>query len=824
MPGRNEGVDARHPVVRHEELHREHSGCPEPSHAPPGHATSSHATSGQSVSGHPAAHHAVPDVTADFPDVTAADSVSAAPAPSPVPSLTGTGPTAESPAATEAAVLGHRHGTAGPQTPDRAAPRETAACPTCDGRTPSRNGRLLAALRASESRFRAVFADAGIGMALIDPEDRIIEVNPAFAAMLGCEPSDFVRRHIHDVVEPEDTPRRLYRELIDGRRDRIRVEKRLKHRDGRSVWGRVTISLIRDSGGDPLYTLAMVEDVTEQRLLGDRLAYQALHDPLTRLPNRTLFFERLDAAFLAGRSGPRRTVAGRMAATDGPTAGRPGTGRLGATGLRAARGPGTAGVGAVVPSRPGREPGGQPSGNGSGSGSGSPRIGLCYIDLDGFAAINETLGHHIGDQLLVAVAARLENGFARRERQLVARLGGDEFAVLITDSEGAAQLTTLAGKLIEVLERPFEISGHRLVVTASIGVVERPVDGTSPTDLLKDADSTLYWSKADGRARWTLYDPARGAHQLTRQLLSTALRPALERGEFVVEYQPLVGLSDGLVHGAEALVRWRHPRYGTLSPDRFIPLAEESGAIVPLGKWVLEESCRQARRWLAEFPDADTFVSVNLAARQIWDSDVVADVAEVLRRTGLPAGLLQLEITESALLGPGGRPLQALQALADMGIRIAIDDFGTGYSNLAYLSRLPVHVLKLAGTFVEGFRDHPAVPAIAGRPDIGGNTTTGDMTVAVSGAVSGTGTGRPAAGDADSSRARRTEADEQIVTAMVQLAHVLGLTVTAEGIENAAQAERLRLTGCDTAQGWYFARPGAAELVAAMLREDHRSP
>ncbi|MFI2611535.1 putative bifunctional diguanylate cyclase/phosphodiesterase [Kitasatospora sp. NPDC018619] len=589
--------------------------------------------------------------------------------------------------------------------------------------------RLLAALRASESRFRAAFCDAVIGMALIDAEDRIIEVNPAFAGLIGRSVGELVRTPLHEILDPEGMPDRLFSELVRGERERFRVEKQLKHREGHTVWSKVTVSLIRDGAGDPLYTLALVEDITEQRRLGDRLEYQALHDPLTRLPNRAYFFERLDAACLAP--------------TDRP-------GPAGAAQER--------------------------------------RVGVCYLDLDGFAAINEALGHHIGDQLLIAVATRLRRGFEGRDTHLVARMGGDEFAVLVTDSLGSEQLTDLAARILEMLERPFDVAGHRLVITASVGVVERSVHETTPTDLVKDADATLYWSKADGRARWTLYDPDRGAHQLTRQLLATSLRPALERGEFTIEYQPLVGLADGTVHGAEALVRWRHPRYGTLSPDRFIPLAEETGAIVPLGTWVLEESCRQARQWLSEFPETETFVSVNLAARQIWDSDIVADVARALDRTGLPARLLQLEITESALLGPGGRPLQALQALADMGVRIAIDDFGTGYSNLAYLSRLPVHVLKLDGTFIEGFRE-PSPTDRPGRPELG---------------------------------SRRSDADEQIVGAMVQLAHTLGLTVTAEGIESAAQAERLRLTGCDTAQGWYFARPGEAELVAAILREGRR--
>jgi diguanylate cyclase (GGDEF)-like protein/PAS domain S-box-containing protein len=579
-------------------------------------------------------------------------------------------------------------------------------CPSCETPLHGVTERLRDALRASESRFRAAFADAGIGMALVDSDDRIIEANPALAAMVGRDVPDLVRMHIHHFVDPEESARRLYRDLVAGDRDRLRLQKRLKHRDGGTVWTNITLSLIRDGDGRPLYTLAMVEDITEQRRLGDRLHYESQHDPLTRLPNRSAFFERLAAACETSANGRRR-------------------------------------------------------------------VGLCYVDLDGFAAVNDTLGHHVGDELLVSVATRLEQRFAGDGR-LVARLGGDEFALLVPDSEGGEQLTGMAAELLRVLDRPFDVAGHRLAVTASVGVVERPVRGTTPTELVKDADATLYWSKADGRARWTLYDPDRGAHQMTRQLLVTALRPALERGEFAVEFQPLVGLADGRVHGAEALVRWRHPRFGTLSPDRFIPLAEESGAIVPLGKWVLEESCRQARAWLDEFPSAGVFVSVNLAVRQVWDSDVVADVAEVLDRTGLPPRLLQLELTESAVMGPAGRPLQALQALADMGVRIAIDDFGTGYSNLAYLSRLPVHVLKLDGSFVEGFREP-------------GGT--------------------------------RREADEKIISAMVRLAHALGLTVTAEGVENAVQAERLRATGCDTAQGWYFARPGPPQRVARMLRE-----
>ena len=585
---------------------------------------------------------------------------------------------------------------------------------------------LAEALHASETRFRAAFTDAGIGMALVDPDDRIIEANPALAEMLGRSVPDLIRLHIHELLDVEEEARRAYLELLSGDRDRIRLEKRLKHRGGHAVWTNVTISLIRDADGRPQYTLAMVEDVSEARRLGDRLHFQAVHDPLTMLPNRSLFFDRLAGAFAEA----------------------------------------------------------------------DQRIGLCYLDLDGFAAINDTLGHHVGDDLLVAVAERLEQRFAARGH-LVARMGGDEFAVLVPRSAGPEELSALAAEVVALLSAPYDLAGQRVVATASVGVVERPVPGTTPTDLVRDADATLSWAKSDGRARWAFYDPERIASQTTRQLLATTMLPALERGEFVVEYQPLVSLQggpgdgatvgpeDAVLCGVEALVRWQHPEFGKLSPDRFIGIAEETGAIVPLGRWVLETACAEGRAWLERFPESELFVSVNLAARQFWDSDVVADVAEILGSTRFPARLLQLELTESAVMGPAGRPLEALHALAAMGVRIAIDDFGTGYSNLAYLSRLPVHVLKLDGSFLESFQEG-----------------TGDAVAAVAGP------GRYAG---------RQAADEQIVLALVQLAHALGLTVTAEGVESALQADRLRAAGCDTAQGWHFGRAMPAESIVELL-------
>ncbi|MEU1435822.1 putative bifunctional diguanylate cyclase/phosphodiesterase [Streptomyces sp. NPDC005775] len=571
--------------------------------------------------------------------------------------------------------------------------------------------------------YRAAFRAATLPMAVVDHEGLIVTANEALAALAGVGAASLTAQSASDLVDLAADGRtwHAYREVLHGRRSRFRCTRRLKHPDGRSLWAEITVvpmAAASAQGAAPGQVLLSVADVSDRRELQKRLRHLQMHDPVTRLPNRTLFFERLSAVLEAA---PHRDDS------------MPGQGR----------------------------------------------IGLVYLDLDGFKAVNDTLGHRVGDRLLAAVAARLtdcaeQEGPYPTGAHLVARLGGDEFAVLVEESTGTQQLTDLARTVLAALQQPFDLAGQRLSVSASIGVVERPVAGTSATGLMQAADTTLYWAKADGKARWTLFDPERNAHRMTRQALSSTLRPAVERGEFTIEYQPLVCMADGVVRGVEALVRWNHPQFGMLSPNRFVAIAEEDGSIVQLGRWVLRAACRQARRWQLDHPDEPPlFISVNVAVRQVWDSDLVTDVAEILAETGLDPALLQLELTESAVMGSAGRPLQALQALSDMGVRIAIDDFGTGYSNLAYLSRLPVSVLKLDGAFVRGFRyeggTHPS------------------------------------------------PADETIVEAMVQLAHRLGLTVTAECVETAGQAERLRRIGCDTGQGWLYSRAVGPERIAELL-------
>jgi len=562
------------------------------------------------------------------------------------------------------------------------------------------------ALRASEARFRAVFADAAIGIGLADLTGKILDVNQSLADMLGYTVEELCKTTPTDFVHPDDAPEvwETYGQLVRGEIDHFRMEKRYFRKDGEVVWTDLTVSLIRDEAGVPRYMVAMFEDISERHLLQSRLRHQALHDPLTNLPNRALFYERLTALF-------------DDAAPDA-------------------------------------------------------RLGLCYLDLDGFKVVNDSLGHDVGDQLLVAVADRLDRCVSGAGH-LVARMGGDEFVILLEGTTGTDEAVAMADAVLATLLSPVKIGGHELAVSASIGIVERTVTGSSPADVIQAADITLYWAKSDGKGRWALFDSDRNAHEIARYTLAAAMPAALERGEFFVEYQPLVRLSDGVLLGVEALVRWRHPKFGLLAPDRFIGLAEETGLIVPLGRWVLEQACRQARCWQDAFPESPLFVSVNLAVRQSRHPGLVDDVTRILAETGLEPGRLQLELTESAIMGTADEALDALRALSAAGIRIAIDDFGTGYSNLAYLRHLPVHVLKIDGSFVEGLRS-------VDDPD---------------------------------------PVDGQIVATVVSLAHILDLTVTAECVETGEQAERLRGIGCDAGQGWLFARAAAPVEIDRLLLE-----
>ncbi|MFF3749429.1 putative bifunctional diguanylate cyclase/phosphodiesterase [Streptomyces sp. NPDC002018] len=565
------------------------------------------------------------------------------------------------------------------------------------------------ALHATETRFRAVFEGAALGIGIADLDGNVLEVNDTLTEMFGGLEHHVRSRNVNDWVHPEDVPHvwRMYGELVRGEREHFRTEKPFYRNDGTVLWTNLTVSLLRDAEGAPQYQLALMEDTTERRLLNLRLRYEATHDALTGLPNRTLFFERLDKTLSA---------------------------------------------------------------------SGSARFGLCYLDLDGFKAINDSLGHASGDRLLVEVADRLQS-CATAPGEMVARLGGDEFVALTTGPDTQRAVGDLASRILGVLATPILLDGREFTVRGSIGIVEGLAAEHSPAEVLRSADITMYRAKAAGGNRYEVADPEADARAITRHGLTTALPAALERGEFFIEYQPLVHLDDGSVHGAEALVRWSHPQHGVLGPDRFIPLAEHTGLIVPLGRWVLEQSVRQAMFWQQTLP-ARTLggplrINVNLSPAQLHHPGLVSDTVEVLERIGLPPGSLCLEVTESALIGADEDLLKPLRQLAEMGVDIALDDFGTGYSNLANLRRLPVSVLKLDRSFTQGMQQHPADPV-----------------------------------------------DLKIVEGIVSLAHSLELAVTVEGVETGAQAEHLRRLGCDTAQGWYYARPGPPEQLHELSLAD----
>jgi diguanylate cyclase (GGDEF)-like protein/PAS domain S-box-containing protein len=399
---------------------------------------------------------------------------------------------------------------------------------------------------------------------------------------------------------------------------------------------------------------------------------------------------------------------------------------------------------------------------------GAARAGICSLELDGFHPVHDELGQQVGDRLLLGVAGRLRLAAGDN---VVCRTGADEFAVLVADPAGVADVGRLADRLQAALATPFHIDGHTLVVSASIGVAETATAEGDPAELLRAADVARVWAKALGGGRRVVFDPERDAAEATRFALLSGLRGATDRGEFRVVYQPLVRLTDGRMRGVEALVRWHHPEQGVVNPGQFIELAEHSGAIVPLGRWILRAACEQAAGWWREMGEAAPFVSVNVSPVQLVEPGLVGEVSAVLASTGLPPRLLQLEITERAVLGDEPVVLDALRALRAAGVRIALDDFGTGYSSLAWLRRLPVHGLKIDGSFLDGLR-------------------------------------RPSADPTDSS----------IVRALVELAHALGLEVTAEWVETAVQARRLAELGCDLGQGQWFGDAGPGEWVAELWR------
>lgn len=390
---------------------------------------------------------------------------------------------------------------------------------------------------------------------------------------------------------------------------------------------------------------------------------------------------------------------------------------------------------------------------------------VLFVDLDRFKLVNDSLGHGVGDQLLVGVAARLHG--CLRPGDVVARLGGDEFTILLEDIRDASDATRVAERIQVALAEPFVLEGHEVFTSASIGIALSNAGHRRPEYFLRDADTAMYRAKWRGKARYEMFDEAMHQRAVVQLRLETDLRRAIERREFRLRYQPIVSLDSGAVTGFEALVRWEHAERGLVVPAEFIPLAEETGLIIPIGQWVMETACRQAKTWIEQFPEfPDLSISVNLSATHFRQPNLVAEVLEVLRRTGLPARNLRLEITENVLMGEPESHVRAIRELRRNGIQVQIDDFGTGYSSLSYLQRFSVDTLKIDRSFL---------------------------------AEEGEGGGW------------------DIVETIITLARDLGVNVIAEGVETAEQTSRLRALRCEHAQGFLFREPVDADTATALL-------
>jgi diguanylate cyclase (GGDEF)-like protein len=440
------------------------------------------------------------------------------------------------------------------------------------------------------------------------------------------------------------------------------------------------------------------QSLAELSRLKEQLRYQAYHDPLTGLANRSLFLDQVNERIAVQHEG-------------------------------------------LVPV-------------------------VLFIDLDDFKVVNDTLGHTAGDRLLVAVADRVRG--CVRTGDLAARLGGDEFALLLEDGDDLARSVLVCRRLLEALEAPLQVDGQEIAISASIGMAAgRPGPGRAD-EMLRNADVAMYIAKGNGKNRYAVFEPTMHAALVDRHALSAELSKSVGRGELLVYYQPIVRLDDSTLYGVEALVRWRHPTRGILGPDEFIPLAQESGMILALGRWVLLESCREAAAWRAERGIDRIVMSVNLSAAQLQQVDFVTDLEAILAETGFPGRDLVLELTETAMFHDTQTTIARLEALRALGIRIAIDDFGTGYSSLGYLRRFQVDILKIAREFI-------------GSADGGSE-------------------------------------DWAFARAMVALGQTLDLRVIAEGIEQSGQRDQLRDLGCEFGQGYFFARPGdGASIAAAFL-------
>jgi diguanylate cyclase (GGDEF)-like protein len=565
------------------------------------------------------------------------------------------------------------------------------------------------AFQLSQERLEGILASLEDVVWSIAPQtSKLLYLNTATEKVYGRPISDFIENPNlwQEVIHPEDQERvdRANQNLYSTGRQDI--EYRILWPNGKIHWIRVRARLVADACGNPLRINGITTEISEQRRIQEKLRYDALYDGLTGLANRTLLMDRVEQVIRRSQRQEDKIFA------------------------------------------------------------------VLFIDLDRFKVINDSLGHLVGDQVLVEVANRFQR--CLRYGDTIARLGGDEFVVLIEDLTDINEAIKLAERIRHTLKQPLILDRDELFITTSIGIALAGGSQTPYTSydqvnfLLRDADTALYCAKAFGRDCHKIFDPSMHAHTLRQLYLESNLRRALERQEFVVYYQPIVSLETNCLEGVEALVRWRHPELGLISPNEFISLAEETGLILALDWWVLRSASHQFRLWQLQFPNLNPLnLSVNLSGKQFSQGDLIPHIDRILAETDLEGQYLKIEITESVLMDNAEYALEVLRQLRERKIKICLDDFGTGYSSLNYLHRFPLNILKIDRSFV--------------------------------------------------SRLGKNGENSPIIRSIGTLAHELGLGLIAEGVETSEQIEFLKTLGYQWGQGYWFAPPLDSEAMTTLI-------
>lgn len=556
-------------------------------------------------------------------------------------------------------------------------------------------------IRASEKNLSAILENMQDTFYRTDNDGNIVLISPSINKLLGYTQEELIGLNLSTLFVDPERRMKFLQALAENEGILNSYEMAMNRKDGSIVWVSSNAQYCFDEAGNVIGVEGTTRDITERKQTEQHLRYLANYDALTKLPNRTLFRDRLEHALAYARRYNHLVV-------------------------------------------------------------------LMFLDVDRFKSINDSLGHLVGDQLLQAVSERLRS--CAREGDTVARLGGDEFAIVmegiidLSDSDVAAQ------KVLGAMSQSFVLEGHDVFVTASIGVTIYPSDSNDIESLMRNADTAMYRAKQAGRNNFQFYTEDMNTRAIESLLLQNNLRQALDREEFLLYYQPQISMTTGSMNGMEALVRWKHPELGILSPKQFISIAEETGLIIPLGEWVLKKVCLQIKEWqerdLPEFR-----VSVNLSAVQFQQKNLVERISSIVKEAGVDPGYIELEITEGVLIDDEESAINILNQLKEIGMHISIDDFGTGYSSLSYLKRFPINTLKIDKSFI---RD------ISTDPD-----------------------------------------DAAIAEAIIALGHSLRLNVIAEGVETQEQLSFLSPRGCDEVQGFYFSEPLPAPEIISLMKAKH---